>query len=39
MLIRKNIWAIAATMAEAFLQQDIPVLMVPNNIKKSTSIP
>ena len=33
------VWALAATMADVFLQQDIPVVVVPNNIKNSTSLP
>ena len=28
-----NVWAVAAEMADAFVQQYIPMLMVPNNIK------
>ena len=33
------VWALAATMADVFIQQDISVVVVPNNIKNSTSLP
>ena len=43
MLVLKNVrdspvYSIADTMADAFIQQDIPVSMVPNSTKNSTSI-